>query len=546
MFSAVPLPSTGGGDFLLPISLVIVVVSPAMKRALLAVMLAACGSDTKTLPPTDPAELQATLDALAAFGQKQPGTPAGQQAAAYVSDRFKALGLSDVHDEKFTIPAWSATKTFTVSIDGVESSPGFDVFEASGSGTITGPIVDVGSAMDADLEGVDLTGKIALVKRETSFHRSAQLRNVHAHGAAAMLYLSVAPQNLRQVGSVRFGWNAMEPIPAITIGADDGATIKAALAAQKTVTANIDVQATSTPASAINVVGTIPGERPEIIVMGAHYDSWFTGSSDNGSGVAELLAVASRRMQRGKPHYTLVFVAYDGEETGLYGGYDFYRKHKIVANDPILAVLNFESPSALNPDIAGLAHSNQPKLDEALQLAHLRQIYALYTGMEIVAQLFGGIIPTDIQGSYRGGTPTVSTAVTNPYYHTVMDTPDKVDLQLLVDSTDAFDAVIDYLGKLTPQDLAVVDPQLWSAAVTVTGTSVDITVKNGAGAPGASAKLQASVMHDDFILDAVVDATADASGHATLAIPAAAGANRFLHVTAGPTYPLAETIVALP
>jgi aminopeptidase YwaD len=520
-----------------------------MKVALAAVLLAsvvACGDDPKPLPPTDPAELQKTLDALAAFGQKQPGTPAGQQASQYIDERFRALGLTDVHEEMFTVPAWNAAKSFSVTIDGVDMSPGFDVFEASGSGTIDGPIVDVGSAMDADLEGVDLTGKVALVKRETSFHRSAQLRNVHAHGAAAMLYLSVAPQNLRQVGSVRFGWNEMEAIPAITIGAGDGATIKNALAANKTVVAHVNVQATSTPVSAINVVGKIPGERPEMIVMGAHYDSWFTGSSDNGSGVAELLQVASRRMQRGKPHYTLVFVAYDGEETGLYGGYDFYRKHKIVAGDPILAVMNFESPSALNPDIAGLAHSNQPKLDEALQQAHLRQIYALYAGMEIVAQLFGGIIPTDIQGSYRGGTPTVSTAVTNPYYHTVNDTPDKVDLQLLVDSTDAFDNAIDYLGKLTPTDLAVHDPQLWTADVTVSGAQATVVVKNGTGAPAANAGVQANVMHDDFLLTGQATATTDANGMATITLPAGTGPNRFLHITAGPTYPLVETIVALP
>ena len=121
-------------------------------------------------------------------------------------------------------------------------------------------------------------------------------------------------------------------------------------------------------------------------------------------------------------------------------------------------MINFESPSANDPDIAGLAHSNQPKLDEALQAAHLRQIYGVYAGLEIVAQLFGGIIPTDIQGVYRGGIPTVTTAVTNPYYHTVMDTPDKVDLQLLVDSTDAFDAAIDDIGKLEPSDFAVADP----------------------------------------------------------------------------------------
>lgn len=526
-----------------------------MRRLLLVVtVLTACGGDEKPLPPTDPQDLMTTLEALAGFGEKQPGSDAGRQAADYIQDRFRALELAEVHTEKFTVPRWKLdSKAFTVTIDGVAMSPGFDVFEASASGVADGEVVDVASATDADLQGVDLTGKIALVKRETSFHRSAQLRNVAAHGATAMLYLSVAPQNLRQVGSVRFGWNATEPLPAITIGADDGAKIKEALAANKPVQAHIDVQATSAPADGINVVGKIEGERPEIIVMGAHYDSWFTGSSDNGSGVAELLGVATRRKQHAKPRYTLVFVAYDGEETGLYGGYDYYRKHKIVGDEPILAVLNFESPSALNPDIAGVAHSNQPKLDEALQLAHLRQIYGLYAGLEIVAQLFGGIIPTDIQGAYRGGTPTVSTAVTNPYYHTMMDTPDKVDLQLLVDSTDAFDAVIDYLGKLQPADLAMRDPLLWNADVTtMPGASfaVDVTVTDGAGAPREGAVVVASAMHDDFMLTAEVKGVTDAAGRAVLQLPATAqsagSGNRFVHVTAGPVYPFVEQIVALP
>ncbi|NVB81759.1 MAG: M28 family peptidase [Kofleriaceae bacterium] len=526
-----------------------------MRRTLLAVMaLLGCSDDAKPIPPTDPQDLQTTLDALAAFGEKQPGTEAGRMAAAYIESRFEMLGLEDVHQETFQIPRWQLNnKALSISIDGVMSTPGFDVFEAAGSGVADGPIVDVASATDADLEGLDLTGKIALVKRETSFHRSAQLRNVAAKGATAMLYLSVAPENLRQVGSVRFGWNANEPIPAITIGADDGAMIKAALDAQKTVTAHIAVDATSVPANGINIVGKITGERPETIVLGAHYDTWATGSSDNGSGVAELLAVAARRVQHEKPRYTLVFVAYDGEETGLYGGYDYYRKHTVVAADPIIAVINFESPSAKNPDLAGLAHSNQPKLDEALQLAHLRQIYGVYAGLEIVAQLFGGIIPTDIQGVYRGGTPTVTTAVTNPYYHTVKDTPDKVDLDLLVASSDAFDAAIDHLGKLSPADFGVPDPSLWTADVaTQVGATVDVdvTVRDGSGAPQADANVEIAALHDDFMLTAEVKGKTDASGHVKLSLPAdaatAGAGNRFVHVSAGPTYPLVEKIVALP
>ena len=103
------------------------------------------------------------------------------------------------------------------------------MFEAAGAGIVDGAVIDVGTATDGDLAGLDLTGKIALVKRDPSFHRSAQLRNVTAKGAAAMLYLSVAPQNLRQVGSVRFDWEGAGTIPAITVGADDGAIIKTAV-----------------------------------------------------------------------------------------------------------------------------------------------------------------------------------------------------------------------------------------------------------------------------------------------------------------------------
>jgi Zn-dependent M28 family amino/carboxypeptidase len=266
-----------------------------------------------------------------------------------------------------------------------------------------------------------------------------------------------------------------------------------------------------------------------------------------------LLAIAERRMLRKKPRYTIVFVAFDGEETGLYGGYDYVRCHRVLAADPILAVINFESPAAHDAELTGLAHSNQPALDGALQEAHLRQIYGVYTGLEVVAQLFGGIIPTDIQGAYRGGTPTVSTAVTNPYYHTVKDTPDKVDLQLLVDSTDAFDAAIDHIGKLEPADLAMADPALWTAQVSTSPGamfSVDVTVRDGSGATREGAIVVVTAMHDDFMLGSEVKGVTDASGHVVLQLPgevATQGAGkRFIHVTAGPVYPLAEQIIALP
>lgn len=87
---------------------------------------------------------------------------------------------------------------------------------------------------------------------------------------------------------------------------------------------------------------------------------------------------------------------------------------------------------------------------------------------------------------------------------------------------------------------------MWTADVTLAGSSVDVTVRDGNGMARGNTTVKADVMHDDFMYDGSVEAMTDASGHATLTLPPSAGANRFVHVTAGLTYPLVEKILALP
>src|SRR5919201_1420685 len=60
-----------------------------------------------------------------------------------------------------------------------------------------------------------------------------------------------------------------------------------------------------------NIDVEIPGNRPEILLIGAHYGSVFgsPGANDNGSGVAAMLALAHRFV--GRPNEkTLRFVAF--------------------------------------------------------------------------------------------------------------------------------------------------------------------------------------------------------------------------------------------
>jgi Zn-dependent M28 family amino/carboxypeptidase len=86
--------------------------------------------------------------------------------------------------------------------------------------------------------------------------------------------------------------------------------------------------------SGANVVGYIEGGKlkDKYIVVTAHYDHLgivkgeiYNGADDDASGVAALFAIAEY-FKRNKPAHSLIFVAFDGEESGLRGSKAFVEK----------------------------------------------------------------------------------------------------------------------------------------------------------------------------------------------------------------------------
>jgi Zn-dependent M28 family amino/carboxypeptidase len=84
----------------------------------------------------------------------------------------------------------------------------------------------------------------------------------------------------------------------------------------------------------VNLVGWVPGtERPEdYIVVSAHYDHLgrkgsqiFYGADDNASGVAALLMIAEN-VAAAPLRHSIIFLASDAEEFGLYGARAFTDK----------------------------------------------------------------------------------------------------------------------------------------------------------------------------------------------------------------------------
>ncbi len=98
-----------------------------------------------------------------------------------------------------------------------------------------------------------------------------------------------------------------------------------------------------------NIVATIPGNSDSILVFSAHYDHlgkmgnevYFPGASDNASGTSLMLALANYYKQIENNKYTMVFIAFSGEEAGLLGS-QYFVDHPLVNLKKIKFLTNID------------------------------------------------------------------------------------------------------------------------------------------------------------------------------------------------------------
>ena len=92
------------------------------------------------------------------------------------------------------------------------------------------------------------------------------------------------------------------------------------------------------PVDGVNLIGRIRGsvDPEKYLVVTAHYDhlgirngQLYPGADDNASGVAAMLAVASHFRQH-PPRHSLLFVAFDGEESGSRGARAFLEQPPVA------------------------------------------------------------------------------------------------------------------------------------------------------------------------------------------------------------------------
>ena len=261
-----------------------------------------------------------------------------------------------------------------------------------------------------DYADIDVKGKIVLVLRyepppkddkspfrklpDSSTHAALRTKanNARDHGAAGMILVDlthtgddkselistrnslwrggnslVAAQVKRRVVEA---WLHSQEISLTTLKERIDREGKPASMAVPGATARLQVSLQEVLQRTENVVAILPGADPSLnkenIVIGAHYDHLgfghfgarerasegqiHPGADDNASGTAVLLELARRLSQLpAKPARTVVFVAFSGEELGLYGSRHF------VGHAPFLS----STKAMINLDMVGRLRENR-------------------------------------------------------------------------------------------------------------------------------------------------------------------------------------------
>ncbi|MEO8624659.1 MAG: M20/M25/M40 family metallo-hydrolase, partial [bacterium] len=297
--------------------------------------------------------------------------PAFKQSIDWSAATLKGYGLSSVHTE-----AWPYGKGWTLEKLTLEmTEPRYfpiigypEAWSPSTTNEIVGTPVYIGDLANADsvkARGNSLRGAIVLAtKPQDAFitkdrlqpseseqpvpigapraniaagplPRAAFQSTLHDLGAGVVLRPSEGNEGTMFVLGNRNS-SASNSVPSVIVSAEHYNLLVRALQGGSPVKLRVNVQTRyySADTNGYNVIAEIPGTDPqigdEIVLLGAHIDSWHsaTGASDNADAVAELIEAMRILKSLGiAPKRTIRAAIWGGEEQGLLGSKAYAQQH---------------------------------------------------------------------------------------------------------------------------------------------------------------------------------------------------------------------------
>ncbi|MCS7207692.1 MAG: M28 family peptidase [Dehalococcoidia bacterium] len=349
-----------------------------------------------------------------------------RQAAAFLQEALAQMGYA-VRTQEFPVTLTHSEVVVLAPTPGtIENAH----MLRSGEGEVEGEVVFVGLARREDLPAEGVRGRIALADRGSiTFQEKAQA--VAEAGAVALVVANNQP------GLFQGALQHSAPLPVVSISQEEGQRLKGLLA-QGTVRLRVRVWSQDYPSQ--NIIAERPGTPPgaRVVLLTAHYDTveGVPGANDNASGTGALLTLAQRLREHSFP-FALRFIAFGGEEEGLFGSRFYVQSLSPEEREGILAVLNL--------DVIGSAVRLATAGDFALQQTVLdagRQIGIAVAGINLRDA------PSDHLPFIQAGIPAV--LLTTPDFrliHTPQDRLEFLDVENLENTVRVVEAVLQRLAS---------------------------------------------------------------------------------------------------
>jgi hypothetical protein len=323
---------------------------------------------------------------LSNYSFRAAGSSGADATADWLLEQFKLLGL-EAHKEPFQFTTWDVASkpilivdddgNLTTTADRMEIAP-FQCEHCSWPTSSDGVFADLvvlplpaaASYSEAGARSINMTewnsinttGKILLVGREIRWANSWQTtykNKLAAQPPAAVVYTwwydwdSFQPDFFSSTGGRPLAgqlgpyyWNLHIPV-----GFTDNAAGLWIRNRENSlnVSAQVKVEATIGYGPHYNVVARLNGTRfpDRLVIVSSHYDTIMSsGFCDNGAGTAGVLELArvfteTNRSGLFRPKYTILFIAFTGEELSLVGSTNYLMQHKAETGS-IVAVINLD------------------------------------------------------------------------------------------------------------------------------------------------------------------------------------------------------------
>jgi Iap family predicted aminopeptidase len=371
-------------------------------------------------------------------GGRPTGSPNGARAEEWAAAKLREAGVDSVKLEAYTLATYWESQSATASCVSPASFP-LRVAAAPSTvgGNVEGVLVDFGDGTPETLAKVpESKGKIAFV--HTAYMASLDdlfgdyvrilplLDAAKRTGVKAMLLESSQHRSLLYRHPMALSGGVVD-LPTAVV-AHDQAERLARLMQQGEVVVRLQLDNRITgPVVAHNVVGEIRGtdKANEIVLFGAHLDSWDlgTGAQDNGVNAATVIDIARQLKAAGlKPRRTLRFVLFTGEENGMIGSREYAKAHASELSRMALMM----TADIGSGKITGAFLNGREELRAGVEAA-----LAPFIAVKDQQNVPDGIDGTDNYDFLLYGVPNVvlnqEAAPYLPDYHAESDTFDKVD-----------------------------------------------------------------------------------------------------------------------